>query len=665
MPLNRTLLVAWAAFGAGMAPLAAQPSLHCDQWNTEEFFRAATPAAVNACLAAGADLDAGTGMTPHSAGGKTPLHHAAESARDPAVVRALLAAGANVNVRDGNGRTPMHFANPVGIEALLAAGADVNALSDAGGFTPLHTAFYTSPAGIELLLAAGADVDARDQYGRTPLYYVARDSDSLAPVKSLLVAGANVQARDQSGHTPLHYAVKRDGIPAVFDALLAAGADVNARDDDGRTPAFDAAENPGAFEWLLAAGTEVNARDNAGNTLLHVAAGGEDPAIAELLLAAGADANARAAGDTTPLHEAAMWSGWVDSPFGPYPVDGAAVVEALLAAGAGLDARDDFGFTPLHWAARLNRNPAVVELLLAAGADVDARNEFGESPLDSAQFGFSADAIRKAGSSRNPTARAAATDGDERPIPEAAMPDRVETLRGSPEGPELVVVPAGRFRMGCVSRSPDCDSDEWPVHEVEVESFALGRYEVTFKEYDRFAEATGRERPEDAGWGGGRRPVIHVSWKDAVEYADWLSAETGERYRLPTEAEWEYAARAGTTTPYSWGQEVGRNRANCHGCGSRWDDSRTAPIGSFEGNAWGLHDMHGNVWEWVRSCSVDDDDARRVGSARTVDTVCDGSLRGGSWNNHPWDLRSANRGPSPALGRHNVGFRVARSFQSR
>ena len=193
----------------------------------------------------------------------------------------------------------------------------------------------------------------------------------------------------------------------------------------------------------------------------------------------------------------------------------------------------------------------------------------------------------------------------------------------------------------------------------------LGRYEVTFEEYDRFAEATGRERPDDAGWGRGRRPVIHVSWGDAEEYADWLSAETGERYRLPTEAEWEYAARAGTTTLYSWGQEIGRSRANCYGCGSRWDDSRTAPIGSFEANAWGLHDMHGNVWEWVGSCTGDDDDATRDGSARTTDTVCDGRLRGGSWNNHPWDLRSANRGPSPALGRHNVGFRVARSLQTR
>ena len=101
------------------------------------------------------------------------------------------------------------------------------------------------------------------------------------------------------------------------------------------------------------------------------------------------------------------------------------------------------------------------------------------------------------------------------------------------------------------------------MHEVEVPSFALSKYEVTFEEYDRFARDTGRSRPEDQGWGRGRRPVIHVSWYDAVAYAVWLSEETGARYRLPSEAEWEYAARAGTTTAYSWGSEIGRNRANC------------------------------------------------------------------------------------------------------
>ena len=144
-----------------------------------------------------------------------------------------------------------------------------------------------------------------------------------------------------------------------------------------------------------------------------------------------------------------------------------------------------------------------------------------------------------------------------------------DVFRDCEECPELVVVPAGRFRMGCVS-GRDCQDNEQPVHEVQVASFALGVHEVTFEEYDRFVQATGHRRPNDH-WGRGGQPVLNVSWEDAEAYVAWLSRETGESYRLPSESEWEYAARAGTTTRYSWGQDIGRNRANCRGCGSRWD----------------------------------------------------------------------------------------------
>ena len=165
--------------------------------------------------------------------------------------------------------------------------------------------------------------------------------------------------------------------------------------------------------------------------------------------------------------------------------------------------------------------------------------------------------------------------------------------------PEMVVIPAGTFRMGCEA-GRECVSREQPVHAVTIgRPFALSKYEVTFEEYDRF---TYPNRVNDRGWGRGRRPVINVSWNDAQEYVAWLSSEAGAQYRLPSEAEWEYAARAGTATAYSWGSQVGSNRANCDGCGSRWDNEMTAPVGSFGANAWGLHDMHGNVWEWVQDC---------------------------------------------------------------
>ena len=239
-----------------------------------------------------------------------------------------------------------------------------------------------------------------------------------------------------------------------------------------------------------------------------------------------------------------------------------------------------------------------------------------------------------------------------------------EVFRDCLTCPELVVIPAGRFRMGCVS-GRDCQNFERPVHEVEVPSFALGVYEVTFEEYDGFARATRRDRPDDQGWGCAGRPVMNVSWADATAYAAWLSEETGKAYRLPSESEWEYAARAGSTTRYGWGDDIGRNRANCDWCRSRWDhENRTAPTGSFAANAWGLHDMHGNVWEWVEDCWHQNyARAPRDGSAWTSGGNCGRRvMRGGSWLSDPSSLLSASRVWSDAERDDDVGFRVARTL---
>jgi len=157
--------------------------------------------------------------------------------------------------------------------------------------------------------------------------------------------------------------------------------------------------------------------------------------------------------------------------------------------------------------------------------------------------------------------------------------------------------------------SPETDtngySDERPPHQVTfAKPFAVGKYAITFAEWDACVAAggCGGYRLEDRGWGRANRPVIDVSWEDAKSYAAWLSTKTGKPYRLLSEAEWEYAARAGSTTRYFWGDEIGRNRANCNGCGSQWDNQQTAPTGSFAPNAFGLYDMHGNVWQWVEDC---------------------------------------------------------------
>lgn len=176
-------------------------------------------------------------------------------------------------------------------------------------------------------------------------------------------------------------------------------------------------------------------------------------------------------------------------------------------------------------------------------------------------------------------------------------------LLDCPECPLLVKVPAGSFTMGSPRREKDRQDNEGPQHKVKVREFAVGVYEVTFDEWDLcVAEGACTHRPEDEGWGRGQRPVINVSWHDAHEYITWINGKTGGGYRLPSEAEWEYATRAGSSTEYWWGDAIGNNRANCRGCGSRWDSRQTAPVGSFDANPFGLHDVHGNVLEWVADC---------------------------------------------------------------
>jgi formylglycine-generating enzyme required for sulfatase activity len=229
--------------------------------------------------------------------------------------------------------------------------------------------------------------------------------------------------------------------------------------------------------------------------------------------------------------------------------------------------------------------------------------------------------------------------------------------------PEMVEIPAGSFRMGDLSGHGL--SDERPVHKVRfARPFALGVYAVTFEEYDCFARTTGHDLPSDQCWGRGTRPVINVSWEDAVAYCQWLSAQTGQIYRLPSEAEWEYACRAGTTTEYSWGDDIGCNHTNCLNSGSQWSGKRTAPVGSFEHNPWGLYDMHGNVWEWCEDCWNDSyRGAPSDGSAWTNGKCERRVLRGGSWNNIESSVRAAYRFNHTTSFRYNgYGFRVAKDL---
>jgi len=238
-----------------------------------------------------------------------------------------------------------------------------------------------------------------------------------------------------------------------------------------------------------------------------------------------------------------------------------------------------------------------------------------------------------------------------------------DRLQNGSFGPEMVKIPTGQFRMGDIQGTGDVD--EQPVHRASIDNFAIGRYEITFAEYDRFAQTTGKIKSNDEGWGRGNRPVINVSWQDAMDYTAWLSQQTDKQYRLPTEEQWEYIARAGTTTQYWWGNTIGNKRANCNGCGSSWDFRKTAPVGSFSANAFNLYDIVGNVWEWTCSkyeAKYNGQEQYCLSSHRGIHVSPHKVvLRGGSWNDKPKVVRVSNRYPIWLTQRKKyIGFRVCR-----
>lgn len=232
--------------------------------------------------------------------------------------------------------------------------------------------------------------------------------------------------------------------------------------------------------------------------------------------------------------------------------------------------------------------------------------------------------------------------------------------------PEMVRIAGGSFQMGSPPDEDGRESDK-KRHWVQVDDFGIGKYEVTFEEYDHFAKASDRKLPRDRGWGRGRRPVINVSWIDAVSYAEWLSGQTGQRYRLPTEAEWEYAARAGTDTPFSTGRCIATDQANYDGrydykgCGAKagGDRAKTVPVDSLAQNPWGLYHVQGNAWEWT--CSAYDKgyggDEKRCEANNHAGQR---AFCGGSWNSRPVWVRSANRDRNAlSLSYDLIGFRLA------
>lgn len=296
----------------------------------------------------------------------------------------------------------------------------------------------------------------------------------------------------------------------------------------------------------------------------------------------------------------------------------------------------------------------------------------------------------------------------QRAIAEAMTPSPGSVFRNCSDCPEMVVVPAGKFIMGSSPEEANRDIEEAPIpyaptvrkvvlteqpqHEVAINlPFALAKYPVTKNEFGAFVEETGYmpasgcvlaadnyRTSSQANWRlpgfvqTEQDPVVCVNWQDAKAYIGWLNKKLANStnsvaegsYRLPSEAEWEYAARAGTRTARWWGNSIGRNNAVCARCGSKWDQTRTAPVGSFPSNPFGLYDMLGNVSQWTEDCWNESYTAAPVDGRPWETGNCDRRLaRGGDWMSFPWVLRSATRSGSYRDHRYNSGgFRVAKTL---
>jgi formylglycine-generating enzyme required for sulfatase activity len=247
-----------------------------------------------------------------------------------------------------------------------------------------------------------------------------------------------------------------------------------------------------------------------------------------------------------------------------------------------------------------------------------------------------------------------------------------ETFRDCTENcPDMIAVQAGSFMMGAAATEQGRSPAEQPQHRVQIgHAFAVSKYEITFDDWDACALEGGCNgyMPKDGGWGRGKRPVIFVSWDDAKAYVDWLRQKTGKSYRLLTEAEWEYAARAGTTTPYATGATITTAQADFDASASGGKQGayagKTVDVGSFPPNPYGLFDMAGNVWEWVEDCwNPTEAGAPSDGSVRAGDCARR-VLKGGAWYFEATYLRAAARTSYPKTSRLNVaGFRVARTLE--
>lgn len=247
-----------------------------------------------------------------------------------------------------------------------------------------------------------------------------------------------------------------------------------------------------------------------------------------------------------------------------------------------------------------------------------------------------------------------------------ATPKAGKLFRDCPQCPIMVVIPAGSYVMGSDDPGPRGKYRyELPAHKVTIpHPFAIGQYEVTFQEWEAcHKDGVCSVLPDDHKWGKGRRPIMNISFAHTGEYLRWISKKTGKTYRLPSEAEWEYAARGGTTTQYSWGDAPGKTNANCRTCLPKIPH-QTFPVGTYKPNPFGLYDVHGNVWEWMQDCWTPHYiGAPTDGSPRTSGDCKYRVTRSGSWYYVSSNVRSAYRAKFLAKAfSYGIGMRVVREL---
>ena len=614
--------------------------------------------------------------------GWTDLHYAALLDL-PGVVTALLDAEVPVDVRLKAGSTP--FGD--GLTRIL------NALGHGGRLLKRTLS----------ALEHEEEFDDLRANGETPLM-IASAVNAAAAARELIHRGADVRNENYEGdmpvfggHTPLHFASAADALDVVnllleHEEVLYFGSGVKSTFPLHYAAKVNAHE---VAQALLRYGFDVDETDLFAQSPLHIAAIYGAKETAKVLLANGANVDYLGSRDERPLHSAAF-----SNTLG--------MVQILVEQGADIDGADNYGSKAMHYAAKGNALD-VAKWLVEQGEDIHEADDNGDTPLHYTTYGYS-NAIEMAEWLIERGAEASAMNEDGvTPLDEAKSRGEVElerALRSAaqrqaaarerlardwPAGkefrecdqcPVMVVVPPGRFDMGNPDDETDHYDDQGPVHIVTIrERFAVGKFEVTFAEWAACVSDRGCEEIEldDQDWGRGKKPVVYMTHDSALSYVSWLKQKTGGSYRLLTEAEWEYAARAGTTTVHSWGDEFRGDLAHCWDCTERFDLSMPAPVGSFPANDFGLHDMHGNVWEWVEDCWNERyDGAPTNGSAWMdgMDVYCDKHvIRGGSYKSPAFRLGSAvrvGRGfPEKSsywyvhdIWHSTLGFRVARTLSN-